>query len=383
MPKGLAKYNAERHRFTFPNGSVLDFGHAKEERDIYDYKGAEFGLICFDELTSFTQTQYEFMLTRCRSSDPAVTPRVRAATNPTGTGRDWVKRRFVDPAPPGRIFKDPDTGLTRCYIPATVYDNPALMRADPLYVKRLEAQPKHVRDALLHGSWDAFEGQAFPEWNADVHVMTPQPVPDSWTRWASLDWGYARPFAVLFFAMDHDGYKYVIDEIYGCNPDRPDTGLGLPADVVAREILKRPKQPVYADPQCWAKHQEGPSVAEIMIASGVPLLQATRDRVQGKLQVHYHLAEWMGRPRLRVFSNCRHLIRTLPGLVLDSADPEKVDSKQEDHLYDCLQYGLMARPVVPQPQPERVSEDVFEAIRRRLSGEGLAEEYAWAMKLAS
>ncbi len=384
IPKSLAKYSAEKHRFTFINGSILDFGHAKEERDVYDYRGAEFGLICFDELTMFTKTQYEFLLTRCRSSDPLVVPRVRAGTNPTGEGRDWVKRRFVDPAAPGRIFKDPKTGLTRCYIHATLYDNPALMRADPNYIKRLEMQPKHVRDALLYGSWDSFEGQAFSEWNPEIHVIEPFPIPDSWTRWATVDWGYAAPFGVLYFAMDRDGYKYLVNEIYGCDPDRPNQGIGLSADVVARLILEHQKQPTYGDPQMWAKHDTGPSVAETMLAAGVPLLKATRDRVQGKLQVHYHLATWRGKPRLRVFSTCRHLIRTLPTLTTDVRDPEKVNTKHsEDHLYDALQYGLMVNPVLPEPVREETTVETFERLRRRWTRNETSEEYAWALGLAS
>lgn len=389
VPKDLAKYNADRRRFTFINGSILDFGHAQEERDIYNYKGAEYTFIGFDELTSFTQEQYEFMLTRCRSSDPQAFPRMRAATNPTGIGRAWVKKRFVDPAKPGTIFRDPQTGLTRCFIPATVYDNPYLMKAQPQYVKQLEMLPPHMRKALLEGSWDVFEGQAFEEWDPAKHVTAPFPVPSWWTRWAALDWGYVRPFAILFFAMDPDGYKYVVDEMYGCMEDKPDTGLALPPDVVARMVLAReafrvnPKQPIYADPQCWAKETTGQSVADIMMAAGLPLVQAQRDRKQAKMQIHYHLADWMGKPRLRVFSTCRDLIRTLPGLVLDSKDPEKVDTDQEDHLMDALAYGLMARPVLPEEPRKEPDAQSLQAIINRLQRRQEPEEFAWARRSLS
>ncbi len=44
------------------------------------------------------------------------------------------------------------------YIPATAMDNPHITRD---YIVELEQKPKALRDALLLGKWDAFDGQAF------------------------------------------------------------------------------------------------------------------------------------------------------------------------------------------------------------------------------
>ena len=50
-------------------------------------------------------------------------------------------------------------------------------------------------------------------------------------------------------------------------------------------------------------------------------------------------------PKLIILSNCRNLISQLPALPLDKRNPEDVDTKSEDHLYDALRYMVMSRPM--------------------------------------
>ena len=50
------------------------------------------------------------------------------------------------------------------------------------------------------------------------------------------------------------------------------------------------------------------------------------------------------RAGLEIFDNCTNLIAQLPTLPLDKNNPEDVNTKAEDHLYDALRYGIMTRP---------------------------------------
>lgn len=70
-------------------------------------------------------------------------------------------------------------------------------------------------------------------------------------------------------------------------------------------------------------------------------MRADNDRLAGLMQVHQRLKEG----KLKIFSNCVHLIRTLPALTYDKIKVEDVDTKQEDHAYDAVRYMCMARPV--------------------------------------
>ena len=73
----------------------------------------------------------------------------------------------------------------------------------------------------------------------------------------------------------------------------------------------------------------------------MPWDRADNDRMAGLMQVHMRLKE----RKLKVFSSCTHLIRTLPALTYDKTHVEDVDTSQEDHAYDSLRYFLMSRPL--------------------------------------
>jgi len=164
----------------FPSGAVIEFGHLEHEADVYNYQSAEYQHIAFDELTHFTESQYTYMLSRLRRSDPAIPLRVRSGTNPGGEGHEWVKRRWrmwldeeykgykLDSGVPFYYTLD-DAGneipcardtpgvLSRVFVQARVTDNPKIMEADPGYVMRLKALPPVERKRLLDGEWKLFE----------------------------------------------------------------------------------------------------------------------------------------------------------------------------------------------------------------------------------
>jgi hypothetical protein len=45
-----------------------------------------------------------------------------------------------------------------------------------------------------------------------------------------------------------------------------------------------------------------------------------------------------------ITSNCTNIIAQLPIIPLDKKNPEDIDTKAEDHLYDAIRYGIMSRP---------------------------------------
>ena len=53
--------------------------------------------------------------------------------------------------------------------------------------------------------------------------------------------------------------------------------------------------------------------------------------------------EETGEPSIKILSSCRNLISQLAALPVDSRNPEDVDTKAEDHLYDALRYMVMNR----------------------------------------
>jgi hypothetical protein len=360
-------YRSTEHRWYFPSGAKIQLGHMQHENDKYNYQGKQYQFIGFDELTHFSKEQYLYLFSRCRSSIPGLDAEMRSSTNPGGIGHTWVKERFVDVAPHGDTYIDPDTGLSRVFIPGKLTDNPALMENDPGYLARLKALPEIEQKRLIEGIWDAFEGQVFTELSARVHRIADFDPPPEWFKWCTFDWGYAKPFCCLWFAIDPDGVIYLYREWYGCEEGKDDTGLKLGTTEIANGIHEREREKInirLADPAIWSGTPEkqkygikGNSIWEDLTASGLHFLKADNDRKQGKTQVHkrFEVEEIVDertgeiiseRPRFYATESCKHFWRTIPLLREDAKNPEDVDTKQEDHIYDCVRYGFMFKPIV-------------------------------------
>ena len=76
-----------------------------------------------------------------------------------------------------------------------------------------------------------------------------------------------------------------------------------------------------------------------------PSDRSPRSRVAGKLELHKLLTKDQdtGQPKLKIFSNCINLIRTLPTIPYAKNNAEDVDTKTDDHAYDALRYMVMTR----------------------------------------
>ena len=337
---GAARWQGQQKRWVFPNGSILEFGYCENETDVFKYQSAEYEDICFDELTQFTEFQFSYLGSRLRTTKKGVRCFLRAATNPGNIGHGWVRNRFVDAAPWGQTYVDPESGLTRKFIPATLDDNPHIAKDD--YERRLNALPDAERRALRYGDWDVFAGQVFREFRRDLHVVEPIEIPAEWRKWRGMDFGYTAPACCLWFAIDPEHTVYVYRELYVTE---------LPASDFATKIvdLSTGERISYtlADPATFAKTgHEGESIEVTMRKNGVPLMKANNDRIAGKNIVHEYLKQFQDisgetRTRLKIFASCTNLIRTLPELVYDKHRPEDVDTRGEDHAYDALRYGLM------------------------------------------
>lgn len=350
--------------WVFPSGATLWMSYLESEDDVLRYQGQAFSWIGFDELTQW-QSPYawNYMRSRLRTTTASgLKLYQRATTNPGGPGHAWVKKMFVDPAPANTSFwaTDPDTGETltwpkghsregeplfkRRFIPATLFDNPYLAD-DGLYEANLLSLPEHQRRQLLYGDWDINEGAAFTEFNRNIHVIEPFDIPASWPRFRAADYGYGSYTGVLWFAVAPDEQLIVYRELFVSKVTAWDL-----ADLILETEQGDKIRYGVLDSSLWHNRGDrGPSLAEQMISKGCRWRPADRSkgsRVAGKNEIHRRLQvdEWTGEPRMVFFNTCKNLIEQLPALPLDKNNPEDVDTKSEDHLYDALRYGVMSRP---------------------------------------
>ena len=278
------------------------------------------------------------------------------------SGNTWVKKMFIDPAPPNTSFwaTDIESGeiitwpkghsksgqplFKRRFIPATLFDNPYLAE-DGMYEANLLSLPEHQRRQLLEGDWSVNEGAAFTEFSAKLHVVEPFDIPYSWPRFRACDYGYGSHSGVVWFAVAPSGQLIVYRELYVSKV----TASDLADMILDLEVDEKISYGVL-DSSLWhSRGDRGPSLAEQMISKGCrwrPSDRSRGSRIAGKNELHRRLKvdEFTGEPGILFFETCRNIIAQLPSIPLDKNNPEDIDTNSEDHLYDAIRYGIMTRP---------------------------------------
>lgn len=357
--------------FLFEAGGRLDMAYLESEADAASFQGWSLTRVYVEELTQLSSAEPFMALLATLRSAHGVPCQMKCTCNPGGPGHHWVKAWAIDPGE-YRTVIDPDSGLSRVFVPAKVSDNPKLLEVDPRYIDRLKSvgSPQRVR-AWLEGDWSVVEGAFFNEWDAKRHVIASFPVPEAWTKYRSLDWGSAAPFSVGWWTvvqedLEHDGRVLPRNAIvqyrewYGMQPAKPNVGLKLTAQEVAAGIVSRETDPEsrkrehisfgIIDPAAFAVIS-GPSIAETMLRQGVSFRRAdntrrsTDKRAGGWDQLRHRLkGDDAGRPLIYFFNTCREIVRTLPIMQHDANHPEDLDTDLEDHAVDQTRYACMARP---------------------------------------
>lgn len=349
----------QKKTFTHPNGATLKFRPLERDTDAEKYQGHDYTDLYFEELTNYPDPKPVDKLRGTLRSAHGVPCQFHATCNPGGPGHQWVKARYIDPAPQGyEIIRD-DDGNERVFIPAKVSDNLILTTVDPQYTARLkQAGSEALVRAWLDGDWNIIEGAFFDCWSDDL-IIDPFEIPDEWLKFRSFDWGSAKPFSVGWWAVASNDYIHkgkVIPrgamvrfrEWYGASS--PNVGLKLTAEQVKDGILERDNENInysVADPAIFAE-DGGPSIAERMR----PIFWKPADNKRiarngqagGWDQLRARMVGMDDRPMIYCFHTCRDSIRTIPALQHDKNRAEDIDTNAEDHAADEWRYAAMSRP---------------------------------------
>lgn len=233
-------------------------------------------------------------------------------------------------------------------------DNPFLSREE---IERMEQTlDQSSLNSRRYGRFSAGEGLVYPEFDENVHVVEPRPIPPEWQDRISIDPGLNNPLSAHWYCVDYDGNVYVVAEHFAAGRDidyhaaeikRISARLGWHTDERGRLfalIDSAATQHTLASPK---------SVAELFAERDILVdTRVNKDLFSGIARVKSYLRRDNRMPNLYIFSSCTNLIRELKCYFWGKGD---APVKRDDHCLDEMRYYLMTRPNHAKPAPEKTA----------------------------
>ncbi len=235
----------------------------------------------------------------------------------------------------------------------------------------MQEYPETIEQAFSAG-----EGTAFPEFSPDIHVIPSKTIPKWWKKWMGHDPGYDNPFAWYWFAVDNNGFVHIYREYTRENgsskifySDQAQRVVELstytdydPMTMEESEKLEDIDFIVGGKDAFNASRETNKTYVDYYQDGGLTIgfIPAMTDRKLRKTTWHEYLKpipdpERPGKfiSKVRIHDCCKELIKTLPQLIKDEHDSEKVkDNPEIDNPYDGAGYGLIAYHVKQSKPPK-------------------------------
>jgi len=218
------KFRHDNMTVVAPSGAMIQHKTCAADRDLKNFDGGQYSLVCWDEAQWHTKNQISYLFSRIRSKakgphrciatcnphpDAALRPFVEWFLDQTtgipipersGTTRYFAEYRgdFVFAGSVEEMkeqYGDMVNPQTYTFISANIYSNPVLMNRDPGYVLRLENLKRSERARLLEGSWYVRE-EASKYFKREYLTMVDFAPVESCTRVRSWDLSCTVPSEV-------------------------------------------------------------------------------------------------------------------------------------------------------------------------------------------
>lgn len=261
----------------------------------------------------------------------------------------------------GRMIFTYSPLMGRSYLNTEIYDKAAISDniwaatmslLDNVHVSEEEKQAfmetlsERSRQARVYGFPTDMEGLVYPEFNPDVHVCKPFPIPDDWRFYRALDFGFNHPTVSLIAATDGETL-YIISEYYQAQRRIEDHAKEIDRQHHNIQLRTGTQAPPHLISIADHDRQE----REEYDALGIYSAPAQKDVIKGIERVESLMAiRSDGSTRYKIFDICPHTIQehslyAYPGEDMKGrlkAD-EKADHpiKEHDDCMDCVRYIAM------------------------------------------
>jgi PBSX family phage terminase large subunit len=330
---GMEGWSDNKSDFTWTNdnGSVIIVDGLDDKERVDKILGDEYGIIFINESTQVSWGTIQTLMTRLSQMIPLY-PRFRRKLildcNPKSR-RHFIHRLCVDK-------KDPESNkpLRDAHrwgrLNWTVWDNTYLPED---YFDTLSALPEVMRKRMRDGIWCDNEGAVYEEFDEDVHVCDPFPIPREWQVFRSIDFGYTNPFVCLWGAVDEDGRIYICDEHYKDKMLIRNHALVINIKSRGKNIQQTVADHDAQDRAELVSHGIATTAAKKAVSKGI---QAVKKRL---------IPIGDGKPRLYIFSSCKNLIQEFYEYKWPEGKEGHNDKeepvKEHDHAMDALRYLIV------------------------------------------
>jgi phage terminase large subunit len=273
-------------------------------------------------------------------------------TNPAG--KDWLWKIFVAEADEDYFWVNAPTRENK-YLPKG-FEAGLRKKWNAQWISR-----------FLDGSFDAFEGQIYPDFDVKIHCTIPYPhfedhhhrIPEGWHIIVSLDHGVTNPTAIGLFVVDPYNRVLLIDEIYENNKPTIYYAQKIREMLVNWGVTQQHVSDWLIDPSTRGQRgMEGRAVIDEYADHGIFFRPANNQVQAGILQtVEYLMPDPLSEPfpnmpSLLIHPRCKNSIRELGGYKWKPRtaashvnDPEE-PLKKDDHTCDMIRYTTMTRPKI-------------------------------------
>lgn len=274
----------------------------------------------------------------------------------------WVDREVIK-----AVNKDGTPDKTVFSIHGTSYDNVGYgITKDGLEQFKKTLTPDEI-EARINGKPSYLTGLVYGSFNRDTCMIDEFEVPLDWVVDIAIDIHPRTPQAVLFVATAPNGYRYVVDEIWG-NGD---------GKWVGEQIIRTAKKRCYRvnriviDPLSKADGNNDSTVFEkvykVLFTYGYSLEVASKDKVSGILLVKEHFKGANNMPSLFVFNRCVTFLKEIEGYMYDKDTNKPVD--KDDHMMENLYRLLLLNTVYSDPNiDEEEDSDNIDGGRSEVGG---------------
>jgi phage terminase large subunit len=188
-----------------PNGSVgatIVIGGIDKPSKIMS---SEYDVIYIQEAVELTEDDWQALTTRLRNWKLSF-QQILADTNPDRPTH-WLRVRCGDGRTKMLESRHEDN-------PELFDENGEITEHGADYMSKLDnlTGVRYLR--LRKGLWVAAEGIIYEEYDPAVNFVDRFEIPDEWTRWWAVDFGFVHPFVLQRWAEDGEGRLYLYAEQY-------------------------------------------------------------------------------------------------------------------------------------------------------------------------